>query len=278
MGLWFTEKHTKNSGITLKVKTALFHGKSEYQVIDVLDTFEFGRMLLLDGLVMITERDEFVYHEMITHIPICVHPAPSNILVIGGGDGGTIREILRHSEVKRADLVEIDKLVIEKSMEFFPSVSSKLKDPKVNIIVKDGIRYIKEHRNEYDVIIIDSTDPIGPGEGLFKREFYKSVFDSLKEDGIMVAQTESPFVNENLVANIFKNIKAIFPIVKMYTASIPTYPGGYWSFSFGSKKYDPIKDFNQKRAADIQAQLKYYNSDIHKASFALPNFVQKLCS
>jgi len=278
MGLWFTEKHKKNSGITLKVKTALFHGKSEYQVIDVLDTFEFGRMLLLDGLVMITERDEFVYHEMITHIPICVHPAPSNILVIGGGDGGTIREILRHSEVKRADLVEIDKLVIEKSMEFFPSVSSKLKDPKVNIIVKDGIRYIKEHRNEYDVIIIDSTDPIGPGEGLFKREFYKSVFDSLKEDGIMVAQTESPFVNENLVANIFKNIKAIFPIVKMYTASIPTYPGGYWSFSFGSKKYDPIKDFNQKRAADIQAQLKYYNSDIHKASFALPNFVQKLCS
>jgi len=215
---------------------------------------------------------------MITHIPICVHPAPSNILVIGGGDGGTIREILRHSEVKRADLVEIDKLVIEKSMEFFPSVSSKLKDPKVNIIVKDGIRYIKEHRKEYDVIIIDSTDPIGPGEGLFKREFYKSVFDSLKEDGIMVAQTESPFVNENLVANIFKNIKAIFPIVKMYTASIPTYPGGYWSFSFGSKKYDPIKDFNQKRAADIQAQLKYYNSDIHKASFALPNFVQKLCS
>lgn len=278
MGLWFTEKHTKNLGITLKVKTALFHGKSEYQVIDVLDTFEFGRMLLLDGLVMITERDEFVYHEMITHIPICVHPAPSNILVIGGGDGGTIREILRHPEVKRADLVEIDKLVIEKSMEFFPSVSSKLKDPKVNIIVKDGIRYIKEHRNEYDVIIIDSTDPIGPGEGLFKREFYKSVFDSLKEDGIMVAQTESPFVNENLVANIFKNIKAIFPIVKMYTASIPTYPGGYWSFSFGSKKYDPIKDFNQKRAADIQAQLKYYNSDIHKASFALPNFVQKLCS
>ena len=278
MGLWFTEKHKKNSGITLKVKTALFHGKSEYQVIDVLDTFEFGRMLLLDGLVMITERDEFVYHEMITHIPICVHPAPSNILVIGGGDGGTIREILRHPEVKRADLVEIDKLVIEKSMEFFPSVSSKLKDPKVNIIVKDGIRYIKEHRNEYDVIIIDSTDPIGPGEGLFKREFYKSVFDSLKEDGIMVAQTESPFVNENLVANIFKNIKAIFPIVKMYTASIPTYPGGYWSFSFGSKKYDPIKDFNQKRAADIQAQLKYYNSDIHKASFALPNFVQKLCS
>ena len=278
MGLWFTEKHTKNLGITLKVKTALFHGKSEYQVIDVLDTFEFGRMLLLDGLVMITERDEFVYHEMITHIPICVHPAPSNILVIGGGDGGTIREILRHPEVKRADLVEIDKLVIEKSMEFFPSVSSKLKDPKVNIIVKDGIRYIKEHRKEYDVIIIDSTDPIGPGEGLFKREFYKSVFDSLKEDGIMVAQTESPFVNENLVANIFKNIKAIFPIVKMYTASIPTYPGGYWSFSFGSKKYDPIKDFNQKRAADIQAQLKYYNSDIHKASFALPNFVQKLCS
>ena len=278
MGLWFTEKHKKNSGITLKVKTALFHGKSEYQVIDVLDTFEFGRMLLLDGLVMITERDEFVYHEMITHTPICVHPAPSNILVIGGGDGGTIREILRHSEVKRADLVEIDKLVIEKSMEFFPSVSSKLKDPKVNIIVKDGIKYIKEHRNEYDVIIIDSTDPIGPGEGLFKREFYKSVFDSLKEDGIMVAQTESPFVNENLVANIFKNIKAIFPIVKMYTASIPTYPGGYWSFSFGSKKYDPIKDFNQKRAADIQAQLKYYNSDIHKASFALPNFVQKLCS
>ena len=278
MGIWFTEKHTKNLGITLKIKTALFHGKSEYQVIDVLDTFEFGRMLLLDGLVMITERDEFVYHEMITHIPICVHPNPSNILVIGGGDGGTIREILRHPEVKRADLVEIDKLVIEKSMEFFPSVSSKLKDPKVNIIIKDGIRYIKEHRNEYDVIIIDSTDPIGPGEGLFKREFYKSVFDSLKEDGIMVAQTESPFVNENLVANIFKNIKAIFPIVKMYTASIPTYPGGYWSFSFGSKKYDPIKDFNQKRAADIQAQLKYYNSDIHKASFALPNFVQKLCS
>ncbi|MFH1904022.1 MAG: polyamine aminopropyltransferase [bacterium] len=278
MELWFTEKHTKNLGITLKIKTALFHGKSEYQVIDVLDTFEFGRMLLLDGLVMITERDEFVYHEMITHTPICVHPNPSNILVIGGGDGGTIREILRHSEVKKADLVEIDKMVIEKSMEFFPNVTSKLKDPKVNIIVKDGIEYIKKHKNEYDIVIIDSTDPIGPGEGLFRREFYRSVFDSLKEDGIMVAQTESPFINGNLVADIFKNIKSVFPIVKMYTASIPTYPSGYWSFSFGSKKYDPIEDFNQKRAADIQAQLKYYNSEIHKASFALPNFAQKLCS
>lgn len=274
--IWFTERHTENLGITFKIKNILFSGESKYQRIDVLDSYELGRVLTLDGIIMVTEKDEFVYHEMISHIPLFTHPDPRKILVIGGGDGGTVREVLKHPQVQALDLVEIDALVIEKSKEFLPTVSYSLSDERVNILIKDGIEFVREKQEEYDVVIIDSTDPIGPAEGLFKEEFYKNVCKILKNDGIMVAQTESPFYYKERVCEIFRNIRKSFPIAKMFTAYIPTYPSGLWTFSLGSKRYCPMENFQIDRYRLEDIPTKYYNESIHRAAFSLPNFIKEL--
>jgi len=274
--IWFTEKHTENLGITFKVKKTLFSGESKYQRIDILDTYELGRVLTLDGIIMITERDEFVYHEMIAHVPLFTHPNPKRILVVGGGDGGTVREVLKHPQVQTLDLVEIDALVIEKSKEFFPTTRHSFSDERVNIFIKDGVEFMKGKSDEYDIVIIDSTDPTGPGEGLFKEEFYRDVNAALKDDGIMVAQTETPFYYRDQVHKIFMNIKKSFPLAKMFTAYIPTYPSGLWSFSLGSKKYCPVENFQLDRYKSENIPTKYYNEDIHRAAFSLPNFIKEL--
>jgi spermidine synthase len=194
MELWYTEKQTKNHGITTKIKKTLYHDQSEFQTLDVIETIEFGNMLVLDGMVMTTDRDEFVYHEMITHVAMNTHPNPKEVLVVGGGDGGVIREILRYPTVIRAVLAEIDGKVIEASKKYFPQIAGKLDDPRVDIQVTDGIRHIQENKGKYDVIIVDSTEPVGPAVGLFQKPFYEGIYEALKEEGIMVAQTESPWV------------------------------------------------------------------------------------
>lgn len=272
--IWFSELHRKSVGLTVKIKDILFSGKSDFQRIDVFDTEVFGRMLVLYGSIMITERDEFIYHEMIAHVPLNVHPLPENVLVIGGGDGGTVREILKHSEVKNITLVEIDRLVVEVCRKFFSKVSEGFNDPRVKIIYDDGAKFIAETKELFDVIIIDSSDPVGPAEVLFQREFYENVYKRLKDDGIMVAQTESPFYDRNTISRVYKNFSQIFPIVKMYIAPIPTYPSGLWSFGFCSKKFDPLKDLIEERAKG--KDLKYYNLEIHRAAFCLPNFIKEL--
>ncbi len=277
MDLWYTEKHTDGAGITLRVKKSLFSGESEFQKLDIVDTMDYGRMMLLDGLVMVTERDEFIYHDMITHPALFTHPNPQKVLVIGGGDGGTIREIVRHPEVELAVLCEIDGLVIEKSIELLPSMASAIdgSNPKVKLHIDDGIAYIKEHQGEFDVILVDSTDPIGPAVGLFEEDFYQTVFAALKEDGIMVAQSESPFYHADIQKEMFGNLRAVFPIVEMYQAFIPTYPSGFWSFAFASKQYHPVKDFDRKRAANREFHTRYYNEDLHLGAFMLPTFAQE---
>lgn len=277
MDLWYTEKHTENAGITLKVTKSLFSGKSEFQQLDIVETAEYGRMMLLDGLVMVTERDEFVYHDMITHPALFTHPAPKKVLVIGGGDGGTIREIMKHPGVELAVLCEIDGLVIEKSIELLPSMACEIdgKNPRVKLHVDDGIAYIRDHQNAFDVIMVDSTDPIGPAEGLFEEDFYRMVFGALKKDGIMVAQSESPFYHGEIQKNMYKNLRAVFPIVEMYQAFIPTYPSGFWSFAFASKQYHPVKDFDRERAKNRAFYTKYYNEDLHLGAFMLPTFARE---
>jgi spermidine synthase len=274
LDLWFTEKQTKNVNFTCRIARTLHTETSKFQNIAVLETEEFGKMLVLDGTVQTTVEDEFIYHEMITHIPLYTHPNPKMVLVIGGGDGGTIREILKHPSVELVVLVEIDERVVEVSKMFLPEISSALNDKRVRVNINDGIEYVKNlESNNYDVIIVDSTDPVGPAEGLFTLDFYKHVFKSLTEDGILIAQTESPFFNRSLIKRVYKNISTIFPIAKLFLANIPTYPSGLWSFTIGSKKYDPVST-NLQDKYDIDC--KYYTKELHRSCFVLPKFVQEL--
>jgi spermidine synthase len=230
-------------------------------------------MLLLDGAIQTTVQDEFVYHEMISHVPLFTHPNPRKVAVIGGGDGGTIREILKHKSVDKAYLIEIDQRVVEVSRRFLPEISIALGDERAKVCIEDGIEFVKNRKNEFDVIMVDSTDPVGPAVGLFAKDFYRSIHDALGEDGIFVAQTESPFFNKELISSVFRDIKSVFPIAKLYLCFVPTYPGGLWSFTIGSKRHDPM---------DVQEIItdgmgcKYYSREVHKAAFVLPPFVKEL--
>ncbi|CAM5365231.1 spermidine synthase [Bacillus safensis] len=271
--LWYTEKQTKNFGITLKVNKTLHTEQTDFQHLEMVETEEFGNMLFLDGMVMTSEKDEFVYHEMVAHVPLFTHPNPENVLVVGGGDGGVIREILKHPSVKKATLVDIDGKVIEYSKQFLPSIAGKLDDPRVDVKVGDGFMHIAEADNEYDVIMVDSTEPVGPAVNLFSKGFYAGIAKALKEDGIFVAQTDNPWFTPELITNVQRDVKEIFPITKLYTANIPTYPSGLWTFTIGSKKYDPLA-VEDSRFFDIET--KYYTKELHKAAFVLPKFVSDL--
>ncbi|MBM7581324.1 spermidine synthase [Caldicoprobacter guelmensis] len=273
MELWYTEKQTPNVGITCKTKCTLVVEKTKYQELAIIDTEQFGRMLVLDGMVQTTIKDEFVYHEMITHIPLFTHPNPKTVVIIGGGDGGAVRETLKHPSVEKVYLVEIDERVVENSKRYLPEVSCGLSDPRCEVLFQDGIEFIARHENAFDVVLVDSTEPIGPAAGLFAKDFYASIYRALKEDGLFVAQTESPFFNADLICNTYTSIKQVFPIVRLYLASIPTYPSGLWSFTLGSKRYDPLEvDENQILPIDT----KYYSPEIHKSVFKLPRFVKEL--
>lgn len=276
MDLWFSEKHTPNVKFSIKVNRQLYSGQSDYQRIDIFESEEFGRFLTLDGYMMLTEKDEFIYHEMIVHVPMAVHPNPKKVLVIGAGDGGVVRELTRYKSIEHIDLVEIDKQVMEVCKEYLPQTYCSMDDERVHIHIQDGLKYIRKCENEYDIIIVDSTDPFGPGEGLFTKEFFGNCYHALKEDGIMVNQHESPFYPEDLAAmqKIHKKIVKTFPISRVYQAHIPTYPSGHWLFGFASKKYHPIKDLNKSAWKSLDLKTQYYNIGLHKGAFALPNYVQ----
>lgn len=282
--IWFTER---NDDIALSLRHSgdvLFSKKSPYQKVEIIDTCAYGKTLTLDGMIMTTEKDEYIYHEMISHVPLLTHPNPENILIIGGGDGGVAREILRHESVNQVDMVEIDEVVIEASKKLLPKISSTLNHPKLNIYIQDGIEFVKNcPKNQYDVVIVDSTDPVGPAEGLFKPSFYSDVYRCLRSDGIMVTQSESPEFNTRVFQEIYGCYRQIFGKnnVHCYLAFIPTYPSGMWSFSYCSKGcLHPINNLDFKHANDFirQHKLRYYNPEIHNSSFVLPNFVKDLLS
>lgn len=273
MELWFTEKQTEHFGITAKIKRTLHTEQTDFQKLDMVETEEFGNMLILDGMVMTTETDEFVYHEMVAHVPLFTHPNPRHVLVVGGGDGGVIREVLKHRSVEKATLVEIDGKVIEYSKKYLPSIAGALEDPRVDVQVDDGFMHIAKSENEYDVIMVDSTEPVGPAVNLFTKGFYEGISKALKEDGVFVAQTDNPWFHSGLIKNVFKDVKETFPITRLYTANIPTYPSGLWTFTIGSKKHDPL-EIEESRFHDIDT--KYYTKDLHKAAFTLPRFVGNL--
>lgn len=264
-------------GIAIKAGKVLFSKQSDFQKVEVFETDSaLGRVLTLDDLMMTTEGDEYHYHEMIVHVPMMHHKNPETVLVIGGGDGGTVREVLKHKTVKKVVLAEIDGMVIDACKEFLPTISCGLSDERVDIQVVDAIDFIKDKKNEYDIVLIDSTDPMGPGEGLFTDEFYTNVMNSLKDGGIMAAQSESPFVNKEEIKKMYKQLKRVFPICSTYTSNMPTYPGGYWAWAFCSKSVEPLSYFADDRYQDIVKSCKIYNKDYHNARFALPNYLKEL--
>ena len=278
MELWFTEKHTKHVKLSIQVDKQIYSSQSEFQRIDIFESPEFGRFLTLDGYMMLTEKDEFVYHEMMVHVPMAVHPNVKKVLVIGGGDGGTVRELSRYETIEEIDLVEIDEEVVEACIKHLPKTACGFKDARVKCYYDDGLKFVRKYENTYDLILVDSTDPFGPGEGLFTKEFYGNCYKALKEDGIMVNQHESPFYKEDAYAmqRAHKRIVESFPISKVYQAHIPTYPSGHWLFGFASKKYHPINDQRVKEWKSLGLKTKYYNEQLHKGAFALPNFVEEM--
>lgn len=275
MDLWYTEEHTENVRFSIKVKSQIYSGQSEFQKIDIFDSKEFGRFLTLDGLMMTTEKDEFIYHEMIVHVPMAVNPRIKKVLVIGGGDGGTVRELTKYDSIDSIEMVEIDKMVVDVCKEYLPETSHMLEDERVKIYYEDGLRFIRGCRNEYDLIIVDSTDAFGPGEGLFTKEFYGNCFKALKEDGILVNQHENPYYEEYAKAmrRTHKRIRQFFNNCMLYQAHIPTYPSGHWLFGFASKTLDPIEDIDEVEWKKMGIMTKYYNVNLHKGCFALPNYV-----
>jgi spermidine synthase len=278
MELWFTEEHTKNVRFTIKVKEHFYTNQSPFQKIDFFKSEDFGQFFTLDGIIMLTEKDEFIYHDMITHVALATNPNIKNVLVIGGGDGGSVRELTRYKHIEKIDMVEIDEMVVRTCQEYLPLTASKLTDPRVTLYFEDGLKFVENSQTKYDLIIVDSTDPIGPGEGLFTQAFYQNCFNTLTEDGILVNQHESPYYDYNAreMKRAHQKVKNIFPISKVCQAHIPTYASGHWLFGFASKKYDPIKDFQKETWEQFGLETKYYNTDLHTACFALPTYVKKM--
>lgn len=272
---WFQEIDQRSHALCYRIRQLIHHSVSRFQTIDIYETAAFGNMLVLDGCIMLTEAHEFLYHEMITHVPLLAHPKPEKVLVIGGGDGGTVREVLKHDVVVQVDMVEIDEDVVEVSRKYLPDTTSRLDDPKVNLIFKDAVEYVKGIVGEYDVVLVDSTDPIGPGEGLFNRTFYQDVHKALKPNGIVTVQSESPFSLHDDVAVIRKKLRSVFPLVKTYLGPVPCYPYGTWSYTFCSRSGEEPVIRRPDAAELIEADCKYYNREIHDAAFVLPNFVRE---
>jgi len=229
-------------------------------------------MLVLYGSIMVTEKDEFVYHEMLSHVPLFAHPNPKRVLIIGGGDGGTLREVMRHKGV-RATMVEIDEMVVQTSQKYLPSIGTAFKNPRAQVLFEDGERYLANCKEKFDVILVDASDPVGPAEVLFQKPFHKNVARCLNPGGIFVTQSESPFFHQKTVKGIQRNLREIFPVVRLYTANIPTYPSGFWSFSLCSDKIDPVAQFKESRVRKANLKFKYYNAALHRACFALPSFM-----
>lgn len=267
---WLEEYENNDFKASYKVTKVLYEDKSPFQEVGIIDTELFGRVLVLDGIVQTTTLDGHIYNEMISHIPIAYHPDPKSILVIGGGDCGVVNEIAKYPSIARIDMIEIDEKVVYASKKFLPEISGNTSDPRINFLFEDGARFVSEHPDQYDIIIVDSSDPIGPAEVLFQPKFYQDIHQSLKSDGLMVCQSQSPIFHADILKNSYSRIKELFTMTKCYTATVPTYPGGLWSFTLGSKKgYSP-------NPSALSKQTRYVDDEILDSAFILPKFLKQL--
>ncbi|MEO1428170.1 MAG: polyamine aminopropyltransferase [Cyanobacteria bacterium J06633_8] len=279
---WVTDSN-ENFAISIRFKgERLFHEVSPFQTVEVFDTYDRGKMLTIDRMVMCTEADEATYHEMIVHVPMLTNPDVKDVLVIGAGDGGTIRELVRHQGIERITMVEIDEVVVRASKEFLPTISSAFEHPKLNLLIDDGIKFVQNAADSsYDLIIIDSSDPVGPSEGLFTKSFYQDVYRILRPGGVLTLQSESPIFHKEAFVDLNKCLKQVFgnDWMHCYLAFIPMYPTGMWSFTYCSKQGNhPVDNLDCEKATQFvkQYNLRYYNTEIHKAAFALPGFLQEM--
>ena len=278
MELWFSEFHAPDVKHSIRVDRHLYSEKSDYQQIDIFDTPEFGRVLALDGSVMLTERDEFIYDEMITHVPMAVHEGIKDILVIGAGDGGVVKELTRYDRVEKIDLVEMDPKVVEACRTYLPENACRLDDARVHIHYDNVLRFLRRCHADYDLVIVDSMDPFGPLEGVFSREFYGSCYNALRDDGIMVNQQGSPFYKHDVetMKRSHQRIVSTFPVSRIYQAHIPSYAAGYWLFGFASKKYHPIDDLKAADWLSLHLKTRYYTMRLHVGCFYLPAFLEEI--
>ncbi|KAK4376846.1 hypothetical protein RND71_003142 [Anisodus tanguticus] len=276
--LWPGEAHS------LKVEKILFQGKSDYQNVMVFQSSTYGKVLVLDGVIQLTERDECAYQEMITHLPLCSIPNPKKVLVIGGGDGGVLREVSRHSSVEQIDICEIDKMVVEVAKLFFPDVAVGYEDPRVNLHIGDGVAFLKNvPAGIYDAVIVDSSDPIGPAQELFEKPFFETIARALRPGGVVSTQAESIWLHMHIIEEIVANCRQIFKGSVNYAwTTVPTYPSGMIGFMLCSTEgpavdfKNPINPIDDESGPKTLAPLKFYNSEIHQASFCLPSFAKRV--
>lgn len=278
----FVEYYEGKTGLTMGVREKLYDKTTPFQRVEVFDTDAWGHVLTIDGMVMLSEKDEFVYHEMISHVPLFMHPSPKRVLVIGGGDGGTVREVLKHSCVERVDLVEIDEAVVEASKLHFPGLGV-FEHPKLRVKIGDGIAHVASLEEPVDVIIVDGSDPTGPAEGLFSDTFFENCRRALRPGGVLVAQNESPWVKSYrpAIRAVMDSLSKRFKYASLYLSFIPLYPAGMWGMALASTGADPRLGPLEDRLIgqdDLLASLRYYNPDVHKGAFALPAFVRDMIS
>ncbi len=280
LDLWYSEYHAEDVRFSIKVKKHFYSEKSPFQQIDFFETDTFGKFFTLDGIVMLTEKDEFAYHDMITHPAFAVNPDIKNVLIIGGGDGGTAREVSRYQHIERIDMVEIDERVVRLCQQYLPQTAQALdKDPRIHMYFQDGLAFVENAKEAtYDLILVDSTDPVGPGEGLFTIEFYQNCFRALNEKGILINQHESPYYDYNAkeMMRAHAKLKSVFNFASVYEFHVPTYASGHWLFGFASKGLHPMNDFKPKAWKEFGLQTKYYNTDLHTAAFCLPTYVKEM--
>ncbi len=262
MELWLNDR-IEGQMCSVKVVNVLHVEKSPYQEIAVVETENYGKALVLNGALQLTEKDEFFYHEMLVHVPMSVHPCPEKVLIIGGGDGGSLREVLKHKSVKRAVMVEIDERVVEICKEFFPTVSCGFSDPRAEVLYEDGVKFVEETEEKFDIVLVDSTDPYDFAEKLFSEEFFRNVYRILTEEGVCSSQTESPFIMGSLIRRVSSYLHSLFKHSAIYWTVVPTYPGGLWTFALGSKMRDPLSF----RSLD-GIKTRFYSPEVHKASLA----------
>jgi spermidine synthase len=266
------ENYKEGLSFRLGLKQKLFSGKSDFQLVEIFDSTHHGRVLLNDGAFMLSERDERIYHEMMAHVPLAVNPQAKRVLIVGGGDGGTAREVLRHKHVEEVVMVEIDALVVEACRKFIPQTAGALNDRRLELVIDDGVEYMKNSKKTFDVILIDSTDPNGAATPLFGPEFYADVNRRLSENGIVIAQGESVFYESEMQAKLLSITHPLFKHASMFNFTNMTYPGGLWSFMWASRELHPLKDF---KGVPPELEMFYYNEAVHRASFSLPEFQAK---
>lgn len=278
MDYWFSEHHTENVKFSVKVDKHLFTMENDMGRVDIFESQEFGKFLAVDGYIIFTEKDEFIYDEMLSHVPMAVNPDARRVLVFGSGDGGVIEEFLKYDTIEKIDLVEVNGGVMEACRRYFPETAECLDDPRVTTYTENALRFIRQTDTMYDIIVVDSAGFYGPGESLLTKEFYGSCFKALTESGIMVNQHQSPFYDEDRqeTQRAHKRILDTFPISRVYQAHIPSYPSGYWLFGFASKKFHPTDDLKAEKWNSLDIGTDYYTTRLHRGCFALPAYVERM--